>query len=198
MSTLGSVSRWLENYKTGDAAAATELWNRYHQNLLQFARGRLRGELRRFSDEEDLVVAAFESFFFRLSAGQFPELAGRKELWALLVTITDRKAVNSMRRFMADKRGGGRVWGESNFDGREGDDTETVLASTSQRGPTPDVAAHLSELLATLDEDMREVVALRIDGYTNEEIGQRLNRSVATIERRLRLLRDQWLEELFG
>ena len=53
-------------------------------------------------------------------------------------------------------------------------------------------------MLDKLDDEMRPVVYLRMDGYTNEEISQRLNRSLATIERRLRLLRDQWLEELLG
>ncbi len=50
----------------------------------------------------------------------------------------------------------------------------------------------------SLDEDMQQIIGLKMDGYTSEEIAQRLNRSLATIERRLRLLRDQWLEELFG
>ena len=115
----------------------------------------------------------------------------------MLVTITDRKAVNTVRQYMSSKRGGGKVRGESTFSGEE-DDVESVLASTGNPLPPPDVAASLSEMMDTLDDDMRPVVCLRIDGYTNEEIGQRLNRSVATIERRLRLLRDQWLEELFG
>ena len=98
---------------------------------------------------------------------------------------------------MSRKRGGGKVRGESTFSGEDGD-VESVLASTGNQQPAPDVAACLSEMMETLDDDMRQVVYLRIDGYTNEQIGQRLNRSVATIERRLRLLRDQWLEELFG
>ena len=75
---------------------------------------------------------------------------------------------------MARKRGGGRVRGESTFDDSE--DAESVMASTGSPHPLPDVAASLSELMGTLDDDMRQVVSLRIDGYTNEEIGQRLNR----------------------
>ena len=197
MSTSGSVSAWIEDLKTGDSSAATHLWNRYHPNLLRFARNLLHNDARRFADEDDLVAGAFGSFFCRAVAGQFPELSGRKELWALLVTITDRKAVNTVRQYMSSKRGGGKVRGESTFSGEE-DYVESVLASTGNPLPPPDVAASLSEMMDTLDDDMRPVVCLRIDGYTNEEIGQRLNRSVATIERRLRLLRDQWIEELFG
>lgn len=196
MSTSGSVSEWIEELKTGDSSAAANLWNRYHERLLTFARYRIHTDARRVTDEEDLVATAFGSFFCRAASGQFPELAGRRELWALLVTITDRKAVNTVRQHMADKRGGGRVRSESTFDGEDG--VQGVLAGAGNLQLLPDVAASLSELMDSLDDDMREVVMLRIDGYTNDEIGQRLNRSVATIERRLRLLRDQWLEELFG
>ena len=41
MSTTGSVSEWIEGRKTGDSSATTHLWNRYHPNLLRFARYRL-------------------------------------------------------------------------------------------------------------------------------------------------------------
>ncbi|MFW6171541.1 MAG: ECF-type sigma factor, partial [Planctomycetota bacterium] len=111
--------------------------------------------------------------------------------------ITDRKVVNTTRRDMTDKRGGGRVRGELSFDEREGE-SEKVLATTGSTYLAPDAAARLSEMMSTLDEEMRTLICLRIDGYTNEDIGQRLNRSLATIERRFCLLRDQWIEELFG
>jgi RNA polymerase sigma factor (sigma-70 family) len=195
MSASGSISQWIEDLKRGDSSAAAHLWNRYHFNLLRFARRRLHGDARRVVDEEDLVATAFESFYYRATAGQYPHLSSRQQLWALLVTITDRKAVNNVRQHMACKRGGGRVRGESTFDGS---DVEGVLACAVQDGPSPVVAAALSEMFERLDDDMRQVVCLKLDGLSNDEIAQRLNRSLATIERRLKLLRDEWLEELLG
>lgn len=197
MCMSGSVSEWIEAVKGGDSSATTHLWNCYYPNLLRFARHRLHDEARRVTDEEDLVAASFESFFSRAVAGQFPQLSGREALWALLVTITDRKVVNTTRRCMTRKRGGGQVRGELHHAEQAGE-SEKVLATTGSTYMPPDVAARLSEMMATLDDEMRTIIALRIDGHTNEEIGQRLNRSLATIERRLCLLRDQWIEELFG
>ena len=133
MSTSGSVSEWIEDLKLGDSSAATHLWNRYHQNLLRFARQRLHQDIRRVSDEEDLVAVAFESFFARALDGQFPELSGREQLGALLLTIADRKAVNAARRYLADKRGGGKVHGESNF--RSSDDSSDDLLVNRARDP---------------------------------------------------------------
>lgn len=198
MSETGSVSEWIEDLRAGKAGAATQLWNRFHANLLKIARRRLSQASRRVTDEEDLVAIAFESFFERMRGGQFPDLRGRAELWSLLVTITDRKAVNYVRQHFSAKRGSGRVLGESTLAPR----TETGTASLHTRvdvdAPQPDRLASLAELIERLDGDLRRIVLLKRDGFTNEEIALRVNRSVATIERRLRLLRDEWMEELFG
>jgi RNA polymerase sigma factor (sigma-70 family) len=198
MSESGSVSEWIVDLRAGDGDAATHLWNRFHANLLRIARRRLKGESRRVTDEEDLVATAFESFFQRMQDGQFPALRGRAELWSLLVTITDRKAINCIRRHMSVKRGGGKVVGESTLGTRSRQGQEAVLARLDGGVPTPDRFASVSELVERLDDDLRRIVFLKRDGLTNEEIAERINRSLATIERRLRLLRDEWIRELFG
>ncbi|MHB8954102.1 MAG: ECF-type sigma factor [Pirellulaceae bacterium] len=198
MSESGSVSEWIEDLRAGSGGAATQLWNRFHANLLKIARRRLSGASRRVTDEEDLVATAFESFFQRMQDGQFPDLRGRTELWALLVTMTDRKAVNSVRRHMSVKRGSGKVLGESTLSPRHEPGQDAVLAHVDRAAPSPDRLASMSELLDRLDDDLRRIVFLKRDGFTNEEIAQRVNRSVATIERRLRLLRDEWTRELLG
>ncbi len=196
MSEPGSVSEWIEELRAGESGAATHLWNRFYANLLRIARRRLNSSSRRVSDEEDLVSAAFESFFARMRKGQFPNLRGRAELWALLVTMTDRKAINCVRRHLSVKRGGGRVRHESHFATIQEPDRDALLAAVEGSIPSPDRMAVMAELLERLDDDLRQIVRLKRDGYTNEEIAQRVNRSVATIERRLRLLRDEWIEEL--
>ena len=128
------------------------------------------------------MAAAFESFYYRAATGQFPCLSSRQQLWALLITITDRKVVNNIRRQMARKRGGGRVRGESTFDNGGSSDADSLLACVGDPGPSPDVAASLSEMYESLDEDMQQIIGLKMDGYTSEEIAQRLNRSLATID----------------
>ena len=198
MKESDSVSEWIESLRAGDRRAATPLWNRFYTLLLQVARRRLNGAARRVVDEEDLVTAAFASFFARMQEGQFPELRSRTEVWALLVTITDRKAVNCVRRHMSVKRGGGRVHNESTYGPQREDERETLLARVEGHTPSPDRIVSMSELLERLDDELRRIVRLKLDGFTNEEIAQVVNRSVATIERRLRLLRDTWIQELLG
>jgi DNA-directed RNA polymerase specialized sigma24 family protein len=198
MSESGSVSAWIEDLKDGDPRAAAQLWNRFHFPLLNIARRRLQGTSRRVTDEEDLVATAFASFFHRASTGQFPHLAGRAQLWALLVAITDRKAVNSLRRHLSAKRGGGKVRGDSNVDAAVPGGSAGPLARIECGDPSPEILAFVTELIDRLDDNLRQIVSLKLDGFTNEEIARRLNRSLATVERRLRLLRDEWARELLG
>ena len=60
-----------------------------------------------------LALSAFHSLCERVGRGQFPQLADRDDLWRLLVTITARKVISALRHQTRQKRGGGKVVGES-------------------------------------------------------------------------------------
>jgi len=194
MSKSGSVSEWIEGVKNQDSHAAIRLWGRFHQKLLHLTRRRMDGASRRVVDEDDVVSIAFHSFLHRAGDGQFPDLTNRSDLWKLLITITDRKIVNNIRQNTTIKRGYGRVVSESAFDRM--DQSESFLTQAEANELPPNILVSLGELLNGLDDDLRQTVLLRQQGYTNEEIGKRLNRSVTTVERRLRLLRAKWEREL--
>jgi hypothetical protein len=77
------------------------------------ARAKLQGLPRRAADAEDVALSAFASFCRGAEAGRFPQLAGGDDLWPLLVVITARKALKCLEREHCQKRGGGKVRGES-------------------------------------------------------------------------------------
>ena len=81
--------------------------------------------------------------------------------------------------------------GESALNGRVNRDGDSILSRMESRNPSPEVIAAVTELFSSLDDELRRVVCLKNDGYTHEEIAQRVNRYVATVERRLQLLQDQ-------
>ena len=65
--------------------------------------------------------------------------------------------------------------------------------------PTPELAAQVVEevqrLLGMLrTEEVRTIALLKLEGYTNAEIAERLGCAVATVERRLNLSRSTWRE----
>ena len=161
-----SVSGWLDGLRAGDEADIQRLWDRYFQQLVRLAGKKLPGHARREFDEEDVALSAFHSFCDRVGRGQFPQLADRDDLWRLLVTITARKAVSSVRHQTAQKRGGGRVLGESAFL-ETGDDEAASdgLAGFLSREPTPELAAQFAEdydrLFDRLQNPSLKTIALR-------------------------------------
>ena len=49
-----------------------------------------------------------------------------------------------------------------------------------------------SELLSQLDDDLRPVALAKLEDYTNKEIATKLDCSISTVERSLRLIRKIW------
>src|SRR5438876_10303530 len=97
MTSEGSVTGWLGQLRSGDPAAAQQLWQRYFQRLVQLARQRLHGSPRRIADEEDVALSAFDSFCRDVQHDRWPQLLDRDNLWRLLVVITARKAHHLLR-----------------------------------------------------------------------------------------------------
>ena len=97
MDSFGSVTHWLGDLANGSVSVAQqELFARYFSKLVSLARQRLRQAPRAAEDEEDVALSAMDSFFRRAGDGAFPHLHDRDQLWAILVTITSRKAIKSL------------------------------------------------------------------------------------------------------
>ena len=196
MSSTGSVTKWLAQLQVGDQRAAQQaLWNRYFQRLAALARKRLGDLPRRAADEEDIVLSALDSFFRGARNCQFPLLADRNSLWPLLVRITARKACNELKHERAERRGGGRVRGESAFGNADLD--QAGIAQVVGELPTPEFALEVTEecqrLLDLLqDEALRRIALQKLAGYTNSEIAVELDVVERTIERKLGRIRKLW------
>ena len=202
MSSEDSVSQWVGQLKAGDHAGAQPLWERYFQRLVGLARKKLRDLPRRAQDEEDVALSAFASFCKAAEEGRFPQLHDRDGLWRLLVEITAHKVYNTVRDQRRQKRGGGGVRGESAL-------INPASASEAAEGfdqvigaePTPEFAAEVAEefqrLLAQLgNKDLRSVALWKMEGYTNAEIAAKLGCVPRTVERKLRVIRTRWSQEM--
>jgi DNA-directed RNA polymerase specialized sigma24 family protein len=198
----GSVTYWIHQLKAGDQVAFQKLWEGYFRRLVGLARKRLRGAPCPTGDEEDVALSAFNSFFRRAREGHFPQLIDRNDLWQLLVLIAVRKASNLAKHERRQKRGGGKVRGVSALPGGNGSEqAASPFADLISREPEPAFAAHVAEeyerLLELLgDAGLRSVAVWKLEGWTNEEIAAKLGRSSATVERKLRLIRDAWEKEI--
>lgn len=200
MSFDDDIAGWIDRLRAGDGRAAQAVWTTYFDKLVALARHKLASIPLRVADEEDVALSALESFCRGVVADKFPRLDDQLDLWKVLVTITARKALAQRRRHFSKKRGGGKILGESVFlpdpaDPQAGEGIDQVLG----REPTPELAATFAEqcsrLLGRLDEMQRPIALLKMDGFTNQEIADRLDLALRTVERRLERIRQIWSSE---
>lgn len=189
----GTVTVWLDQLKAGDQEAAAPLWREYYAQLVRVARKRLRPVPNAIADEEDVALAAFDSFCRGVDDGRFPQLDDRDDLWRVLFDITTKKAIGQLKYETCQKRGGGKVVPASQV----GDGSVDVAAGVSGREPTPAFAVEVAEecrrLLVVLDTDqLRQIAVWKMEGYLNAEIAAKIERAVPTVERKLAIIRSAW------
>ena len=178
-----SVSRWLAGVKDGDGLAAEELWRAYWRRVAGMARRILaRG---RGGSAEDVAQSAFRSFFLRARDGRFPRLEDRHDLWNLLAIITVRKAIKHKRRQSRQPR-----------DLAECDVVETQLSQDPSHEHVVAMREEVQRLMGLLDDTSRVIADRLLEGHTNLEAAEKCGVSVATIERKRRLIRETWRREL--
>src|SRR5262245_36193155 len=170
MTAEGSITVWLGKLVGGDRQAAEYLWRRYFHRLVRLARRKLRDAPRLPADEEDVALSAFDSFCRRTEKGQFPDLADREGLWALLLTITARKALHLLRDQQRKKRGGPGA--------RPAEDA--AWKEVLSREPSPDVAAEMADAYRRLldclpNPELRSLAVLKMAGYSVEELAQQFD-----------------------
>jgi hypothetical protein len=145
MSSVGSVSPWIDQLRAGDRAAAPPLWHNYFQRLVALARQKLcRRVSTATADEEDMALSAFDSFIRAAEQGRVPQLNDRDDLWRLLLVITERKAIDLLNHERRVKRGGGKV----RYLSALADDVATISYQAGQimaPEPTPKMAAQLAD-----------------------------------------------------
>jgi RNA polymerase sigma factor (sigma-70 family) len=199
MDDPGSVTRLIEQLRSSDQPAREEaarlVWDRYARALLELARNHLDHRVRQRTDEEDVVQSMYASFCSRQRRGEF-DLAGRDDLWRLLVSVTLHKTWNTVRRHRRQARDYRREQIASGCAG--GDRDDSVLDPIDPGEPTPADAAALNDelehrLLALDDPILRRIALLKLEGHTNSEIARELdNCTERTIERKLARIRDKW------
>jgi RNA polymerase sigma-70 factor (ECF subfamily) len=173
----------MDRLRDHDGEAARQVFNRFAGRLIGLARGRLDRALLAKVGPEDVVQSAFRSFFRGQADGRF-DARDWDELWSLLVVLTARKCGRQLRRFRTEAR-------DVRKEVAAPDDSAPLQALA--REPSPEEAAMLAEtleqLLSSLRDRERQVLELRLLGFTVPEISLRVGRSEYTVEGILKRLR---------
>jgi RNA polymerase sigma-70 factor, ECF subfamily len=170
--------------RSGEDAAAREVFERFAGRLIALARRQFNQLLARKVDPEDVVQSAFKSFFIRHREGKV-EVGDGGGLWKLLTLITMRKCADRVEYFRADRRDAAR---EATGGAAESHDLELRALD---REPRPEEAVILAETVEHLFRDLtdheRPILELSLQGYTAPEISEQLGRA----ERSVRRLRER-------
>jgi RNA polymerase sigma factor (sigma-70 family) len=184
---LGEVTwnRMIGGLRNGTRTVVREFCDRYGKSLERLAEKHLSGGLRRRVGAEDVVQSACRTFLRRAQIGEF-ELADAEGLWGLLCAITLTKVREQTRYHMRQKRGLDREVHQT-------DASANGLPRMFDRAdnePTPAEAAEFADqftqLVAGLDDEERQLVDLKLQQFTNEEIAVRMGCSERTVRRILK------------
>ena len=188
------ITQWIDEVREGDSTAAEKIWEQYYHRLVSMARQRLQGATLAVSDEEDVAISVFESFYRAAENGRFPDLNSRDDLWKLLLRMSARKIVDRHRYANRARRQADLV------SLHQGDD-DTAMIDVIGKEPSPELVATMAEsceqLLGHLDDDgLRSIAIGKMEGYSNAELAEKYDCSERTIERRLSLIRRKFTEHM--
>ncbi len=192
----GSVTVMIRSLRAGDRAQVPALWKRYFERLARMAHPIVRfGPMAARGTEEDAALSAIDAFCNGIATGQFSYVSTREVLWGTLARITERKAMQRVRRWKREVAFEDLPPGTSTGDyGAEG------LAIVE---PTPEYKALVNTMLAELIEKLenplwRQAVLLVLEGYTVSEIAARLGKSRGILYVWFRAIEAIWEEHLEG
>ncbi len=197
MSDSTNVSHWIDLAKCGDSTAANRIWQHYFDRLVRSVRQRLYGQNRAVSDEEDIVLSVFDSFYSAVEKGRFPDLSDRDDLWRLLLRMSARKVVDKRRHDRRQRRGGNVKIHSLDQSG----DDETVIEAIGDE-PSPEMVLMMQESVEQFFShlgvgQLTDLAGAKLEGYSNAELAKRFECSERTIERRLHLIREKYQQEFF-
>ena len=177
--------------RAGDNDAATAVFHRFADRLIELARKRLGGALRPKVDPEDVLQSVFQSFFARQAAGGMADLKTWDSLWGMLVVITLRKCGRHLDYFHAACRDVQREVHAVAPADHSGASWEAAAAE-----PTPSEAAVLTEtveqLMNRLDGRQRQILTLTLQGCSPVEVSAQVGCTERTVYRVLDRVKD-WL-----
>jgi RNA polymerase sigma factor (sigma-70 family) len=186
----GSITQAFRQMRQGDGLATRQVVERFFPRLAGLARKTLSGGPQAMADADDAVQSALVSFHQRIEGGQFAEILDRNDLWNVLATMTVHKSLEQLRRQRAAKRGGGKVLDEAALCNVQGE--PVPLAETVAQIPSSDFDLYCEELIDMLADELRPIALLRLLGYRNREIAERLACTERRVERKLALIRLKW------
>jgi RNA polymerase sigma factor (sigma-70 family) len=178
----------IRHTKGQDPDILAQAYDRYFVRLMALIRKRMGAQIRTHADEHDIAQSAFGSFVKVVGHGNI-DLDDRESLWPLLALIANRKYQDLIARYSTKSRDMNRIASAG---------TEPIEATLGE-SEDPLEAAAVNETITLIesrlsDDTQRNVLKLRLEGYSIDEISDQVQLSSRTVKRILQKVRDAWLE----
>ncbi len=181
MPDIPPESRIISRLEAATDSVAADVDEQYRGRLCRLVECEMNRRFRRREDPEEVVQSAFRTFYRRSAQGEF-HIDSSADLWHLLETITRHKILKHVEKLRAGKRDPKRE------EYPEGDDFRG-------RGPTPEEAAIAADLmeeaLAGMDEIHVQVLHMRLQKCSEEEIADMLSCSRGRVHTKLTRIRQR-------
>jgi RNA polymerase sigma factor (sigma-70 family) len=184
-----SFDELIRRVGVGDDQAAARLVRDFEPAVRRVLRARLRTDTRARQefDSMDICQSVMAAFFVRAAAGQF-DLKEPDDLIKLLLTMTRNKLAEKMRRQHRQRRDSRRTVGG----------VEELALAGEDPSPSSVLAGKelLEEVRQRLSEDDRQLVELRNQGLSWEEIAGSLGGTAGARRNQLARALDRVASEL--
>jgi len=170
--------------RTGNDEACREFWEKYGPMIERLADRNLATMIRRREGPDDVVQSACRTFFRRAQDGEF-QLPNSNALWSLLCTITLNKIRQKGRFHNRKKRGMTR---EQTMETSSGSGVSQLAGKDFEGIEAVAFSDELEHVLSRLEEEERQVVDLKLQEFTNDEIAEKIHRSERSVRRILKRL----------
>lgn len=189
-----TVSRYLKEFKQGQIEASEQLVCKYWPRVVAAASMQLNASSLRILDGEDVAVSVFAYLFQEFEECKFSheEMSDRNDLWRHLSRLIASKSIDFLRRERAKKRGGGEVVTMSALRALEKAEVSNACTSLTPIEHAIEIENRTKLLESLHNDEIREIVVLRLEGYSQSDIARRMNLSERTIRRKLKLARQTW------
>ncbi len=200
-SIFGSVTALIRNLEDGDSDALNSLCKRYFKQLTEIADKRLSRHAGPIVDGEDVALTVLLRLSQKIAnAENKGKLPDRESLWLFMLAILHSIVVDLKRRNFAWKRGKGSVHSLSDFVHRDEDGRTPIEIADAT--PSHEKLAILRDSVDYLlnkklkVETTRTVAMLKMEGYSHQEIADKVGMDVKTVGRKMKRIQEVWLKEL--
>lgn len=194
--TIGSVSNWILGARQGDPVAIEEIVSRYLARVANCAQSMLAADEQRIRDGQDIATDVLMKMASELSSGQHQQLRDRNDLWVLLISIVNEQVVQN-RNDWQQRNGVPQELTLTDYLSHCDQDLELLLSKGNKYGSLQAILDRMDDLIALVkDQQSKEVALLKLQGYSNRDIGARLGLVAKTVDRKVSKIISRWKQYL--